>query len=101
MRLPTVAVALPAPNDNTLWLSRYNGSGKNIDSAQAVAVSPGGSRVFVTGRSFGLLGEGRDYATVAYAATTGQELWGPQVRAADSARQDRNSGRGSVGESRS
>src|SRR5438045_9561211 len=53
----------------------YNGS-ECTDAAVAVAVSPGSSvnkTVFVTGSS-GCLGL-EDYATVAYNATTGVELW--------------------------
>jgi DNA-binding beta-propeller fold protein YncE len=34
-----------------------------------------GTTVFVTGRSFGPIGEGRDFATVAYSAIDGHELW--------------------------
>src|SRR5947207_13489016 len=41
----------------------------------ALAVSPDGKKIFVTGRSFGQIGEGRDFATVAYSAINGQALW--------------------------
>jgi DNA-binding beta-propeller fold protein YncE len=68
-------VAYDAGTGQELWVSRYDGPTGDPDEAYAVAVNPDGSRVFVTGRSFGLLGEGRDYATVAYDASTGQELW--------------------------
>ncbi len=68
-------VAYDAGTGQELWVRRYDGPTGDPDEAYAVAVSPDGSRVFVTGRSFGLLGEGRDYATVAYDAATGQELW--------------------------
>jgi DNA-binding beta-propeller fold protein YncE len=58
-----------------LWASRYDGPTQDPDEAFALAVSPDGAKVFVTGRSFGEFGEGRDYATVAYSALTGRELW--------------------------
>jgi DNA-binding beta-propeller fold protein YncE len=61
-----------------LWVARYN-SGANSEGfaysmAGAMAVSPDGSRVFVTGKSEGRT-TGYDYATVAYSAATGGQLW--------------------------
>ncbi len=57
-----------------LWVRLYNGPGNSFDAASSVAVSPGGSRVFVTGVSQGTR-SGPDYATVAYSAATGARLW--------------------------
>ena len=57
-----------------LWVTYYNGPGNGFDAASSVAVSPGGSRVFVTGESQGTR-SGLDYATVAYSAATGARLW--------------------------
>ena len=57
-----------------LWVRLYNGPGNSFDAASSVAVSPGGSRVFVTGESQGTT-SGLDYATVAYSAVTGARLW--------------------------
>ena len=57
-----------------LWVHRYNGPANGDDSASSVAVSPSGGTVFVTGgrtAANGLL----DYATVAYNAATGAQLW--------------------------
>ena len=51
-----------------------DGPGNGSDAAYSIAVSPGGSRVFVTGASRGNR-SGPDYATVAYSAVTGARLW--------------------------
>ncbi len=56
-----------------LWGSRYNGPASGADAATSVAVSPGGSAVFVTGTSAG--SGGSDYATVGYDAATGARRW--------------------------
>ncbi len=61
-----------------LWASRYNALGKpggyGPAGPKSVVVSPGGNKVFVTGTSVAA-GSGPDYATVAYNATTGAQLW--------------------------
>jgi len=55
-----------------LWTNRYNGTGDAEDSAQSVAVDPGGN-VIVTGYSVGS-GGSRDFATLAY-SSAGAGLW--------------------------
>ena len=67
-------VAYNAATGAQLWARRYNGPANGSDYALSVAVSPGGTRVFVTGSSQGV-GSGSDYATVAYSAATGAQLW--------------------------
>src|SRR5439155_201224 len=57
-----------------LWVRRYNGPANGDDAALALGVSPGGSKVFVTGYSTGSTSS-YDYATVAYNASTGARLW--------------------------
>ena len=63
-----------------LWSSRYDG-GHGFDAAYAVIVSPDGGHVYVTGESergriacFGDVAS-TAYATVSYAAATGDPLW--------------------------
>src|SRR5258708_16761108 len=64
-------VAYDAATGAHLWLRRYSGTG-GANFAVAVGVSPDGKTVFVTGTS---QGNYYDYATVAYDAATGVELW--------------------------
>ncbi len=64
------------------WASRYNGPARGADVASSLAVSPGGSAVFVTGYSFRGTSGGtslQDYATVAYNAA-GARLWASRYR---------------------
>jgi DNA-binding beta-propeller fold protein YncE len=68
-------VAYNAATGQKLWLSRYDGPAHSTDQASAVAVSPDGKTVFVTGESDTAPGSGFDYATVAYDATSGHQLW--------------------------
>ncbi len=65
---------VPSTRGMQRWVQRYNGSGKGSDAGRAVAVSPGGRRVFVMGESTGA-SSGLDYATIAYSAATGARLW--------------------------
>ncbi len=55
------------------WVSRYGGPGNGLDAAAAVAVSPGGGAVFVTGQS----AQGNNFAfvTIAYDPANGTRLW--------------------------
>jgi hypothetical protein len=54
-------------------VARFRAGGYPV--ASAVAVSPDGSRVFVTGIRDGGRATGADYATVACSAATGRQLW--------------------------
>ena len=79
-------IAYAAASGRQVWVARYNGHANKIDDARSVAVSPDGSKVFVTGSSWGRTSL-YDYATVAYQAATGDPLWtrrygGPSVDAA-------------------
>jgi hypothetical protein len=66
---PAAAWAAAQPKA-TVWVHRYNGPGNSTDEAHAVAASPDGTRVYVSGGSTGS-GSGEDYATVAYDGATG------------------------------
>lgn len=71
----TLAVqpALATPGAQ-LWARRYSGPVKLYDEANALAVSPDGTKVFATGSSRSSPSD-NDYATVAYDASTGATLW--------------------------
>src|SRR5207247_336545 len=56
-----------------LWVSRFNGPTNDDDNGRSVAVSPDGTRVFVTGWSYH--GGNADYVTSAYDSGTGSALW--------------------------
>jgi DNA-binding beta-propeller fold protein YncE len=66
-------VAYDAATGAVRWGRRYNGPGNDLDQAFSVGVSPDGSKVFVTGSSYGT--SVVEYATVAYDATAGSQLW--------------------------
>ncbi len=71
-----VTVAYNAVTGAQLWVSRYDGAAHGNDYASKVAVSPGGSIVYVTGWSIGTSSiYYYDWATVAYSAATGAQLW--------------------------
>src|SRR5437016_7767294 len=70
-------IAYDAATGAKAWLRRYNGPGNSEDTASSVAVSPDGTRVYVTGGSAGLGGiSDYDYATLAYDAASGAKIWG-------------------------
>jgi hypothetical protein len=69
-------IAYSADTGRRLWLSRYSGVGYP-DSAVAVVASSTGTEVFVTGQVDTSMG-GSGYATVAYNAATGGQLWAKQ-----------------------
>ncbi|MBI4728404.1 MAG: PQQ-binding-like beta-propeller repeat protein [Acidobacteria bacterium] len=67
-------VAYDASSGAPLWVARYEGPADGDDRAYGLAASPNGVRVFVTGRSYSS-DTYSDYATVAYDAASGVELW--------------------------
>jgi outer membrane protein assembly factor BamB len=70
--LDYATVAYDTATGNQLWATRYDDPASSADEAFAVGVSPGGGKVYVTGRS---AGAAYDYATVAYDTATGNQLW--------------------------
>lgn len=80
-------VAYDAATGDELWVGRYDGPAGDDDVAHDVDMSPDGSSVYVTGQSGGDTGPG--YATVAYDAGTGDEVWEARL---DDPRGERGSG---------
>ncbi len=68
-------VAYNAATGAQLWVRLYQRPGSLGNDASAVAVSPTGRTVYVTGTSFIHPNRSGDYATIAYNAATGAQLW--------------------------
>ncbi len=78
-----VTIAYNAATGARRWLSRYDGPASSNDYAYDVSVSPDGRKVFVTGSSQGgPATTAGDYATVAYDAATGAQLWASRYNVA-------------------
>ncbi len=56
------------------WVKRYDGGADAVDRAIGAVTNRDGSRLYVTGISTSAAG-GPDFATVAYNAATGEQLW--------------------------
>lgn len=67
-------IAYRATTGAQLWARRYNGPDHGTDYATALAVSHNGRKLYVTGVSSMSI-SGYDYATIAYRAATGAQLW--------------------------
>jgi WD40 repeat protein len=68
-------VAYDSATGAELWAAQYDGPVHDADTAVAGSFSPDGTRVFVTGTSWGLEPGGEDFLTIAYDAGTGQPIW--------------------------
>jgi DNA-binding beta-propeller fold protein YncE len=70
-------VAYSAATGAQLWAKRYGVPGDYASAPVTMAVSPNGKMVYVTGDSDNTFaaGGGADYATVAYNAATGAQMW--------------------------
>ncbi len=67
-------IAYDPATGSELWARRYDGPAHGWDNARSLALSPDGTRVFVTGGSRGKA-TSQDFATVAYDASSGATLW--------------------------
>jgi hypothetical protein len=67
-------IAYDAATGAQLWVGRFNDHANGIDAGQALAVSPDGKTVYVTG-SGQVSGPKPDYVTIAYDAATGERKW--------------------------
>jgi len=78
---PQLTRAVEALPKQALWVARYDGPAHRNDIPSEVAVSPDGSMVFVTGDSYrpGC----SNWATVAYDASDGEELWSARYDGAE------------------
>ena len=84
-------IAYSAATGHQQWVSRYKGPVGN-DAAASLAISPDGSTVFVTGYSYRTVStSGADYATIAYSAATGHQLWVSRYNGPDHAQDQANS----------
>jgi len=68
-------VAYAARSGATVWTRTYDGRAHAGDSAQAIAVSPDGAAVYVTGTSPNDPRSVGGITTIAYAAKTGAQRW--------------------------
>jgi WD40 repeat protein len=67
-----VTLAFSAKTGTRRWVRSYQGPGDSNNNAKAVAISPDGSRIYVAGYRSGP--DGRDVETIAYSSTGGR-LW--------------------------
>jgi DNA-binding beta-propeller fold protein YncE len=73
-----------AASGSRLWIARYNGPPGTDNVITSMAVSPDGTRVFVTGNSAKAGQDPREFATVGYKTATGARLWARHYRGAGS-----------------
>ncbi|MFI6821931.1 S8 family serine peptidase [Micromonospora sp. NPDC050187] len=69
-----VTIAYDPATGREIWTDRYDGPGHGTDTPRALALTPDGGRLFVTGDSEGE-GTKADFVTLAYDTTTGKRSW--------------------------
>jgi outer membrane protein assembly factor BamB len=72
--LDDATVAYDLRSGAQLWAARFDGPGHGDDYGWTVRPSPDGQRVYVTGYALASLTD-YDFATIAYDAATGAQLW--------------------------
>lgn len=65
-------IAYNAATGACRWVSHFNGPGSSAADGAVIAISPRGRIVYITGT---INNSGSDYATVAYHAATGTQIW--------------------------
>src|SRR2546426_5507344 len=69
-------IAYDAQTGATIWTARYDSGIQWVDRGKYLALSPDGTRLFVTGESNADGSDTNyDYLTIAYNAATGEQLW--------------------------
>jgi hypothetical protein len=74
-RTDYATLALDPDDGKVLWTARYTGPSDGTNGATALALSPDGRTLVVTGKSTGTSYYDDSYGTVAYSAATGAQLW--------------------------
>ncbi len=69
-----LTIAYDAVTGLKVWSKRYDGPANAADYAEAIALSPDGKTVVITGASWGA-GDDYDFATIAYGAQNGAVKW--------------------------
>jgi hypothetical protein len=69
-----MTVAYDMASGSLLWAAHWDGRPDATDNGKAIAVSPDGTEVYVSGVTTSALGD-LDYVTVGYAAADGRQLW--------------------------
>ena len=72
-----VTIGYSASDGTQLWKRRYSGADPGAGDLPlgGVAVSPDGTKVFVTGESYQGPTRAQDFVTIAYGASSGTQLW--------------------------